>query len=83
MSKNYIGFVNDHSGSMGGLAEAAITCATKPTKSPIPKTPKVNQVFFETREDARFYCRNQGISQTLIKDYGRDAANGRRWAVQA
>ena len=61
----------------------AVPVSTKPTKSPIPKTPKANQVFFETREDARFHCRNNGISQTLIKDYGRDAANGRRWAVQA
>ena len=61
----------------------AVPVSTTPTKSPIPKTPKVNQVFFETREDARFYCRNQGISQTMIKDYGRDAAKGRRWAVQA
>ena len=61
----------------------AVPVSTKPTKSPIPKTPKVNQVFFETREDARIHCRNQGISQTLIKDHGRDAANGRRWAIQA
>ena len=59
----------------------AVPVSTKPTKSPIPKTHKVNQVFFETREDARFHCRNHGISQTLIKDYGRDAANGRRWAI--
>lgn len=61
----------------------AVPVSNKPTKSPIPKTPKVNQVFFETREAARFHCRNNGISQTLIKDHGRDAANGRRWAIQA
>ena len=61
----------------------AVPVSTKPTKSPIPKTPKVNQVFFETREDARIHCRNQGISQTLIKDHGRDAAKGRRWGIQA
>jgi hypothetical protein len=50
----------------------------KPTKSPIPVTPRT--AYFETRDDARAYCRNSGISQTLIiNDKG--AAKGYRWSV--
>lgn len=50
----------------------------KPTKSPIPVTPRT--AYFETRDDARMYCRNEGISQTLIiNDKG--AAKGFRWSV--
>lgn len=50
----------------------------KPTKSPIPVTPRT--AYFETRDDARMYCRNQGISQTLIVN-DKAAAKGYRWMV--
>lgn len=50
----------------------------KPTKSPIPVTPRT--AYFETRDDARMYCRNEGISQTLIVN-DKSAAKGFRWMV--
>lgn len=50
----------------------------KPTKSPIPVTPRT--AYFETRDDARAYCRNEGISQTLIVN-DKGAAKGFRWSV--
>lgn len=50
----------------------------KPTKSPIPVTPRT--AYFETRDDARMYCRNEGISQTLIIN-DKAAAKGFRWSV--
>lgn len=50
----------------------------KPTKSPIPVTPRT--AYFETRDDARMYCRNEGISQTLIIN-DKTAAKGFRWSV--
>lgn len=50
----------------------------KPTKSPIPVTPRT--AYFETRDDARFWCRNEGISQTLIVN-DKSAAKGFRWMV--
>jgi hypothetical protein len=82
--KNYIGFINDHSGSMASLAKAAgpvelpkVTPTKKPTKSPIPKkakapTPSVNGgavKFFQSRDDARHYARAYGLSQRDLKDY--------------
>jgi hypothetical protein len=50
----------------------------KPTKSPIPVTPRTH--YFETREDARSFCRNEGVSQTLIVN-DKGAAKGCRWSV--
>lgn len=55
-----------------------VTPTNKPTKSPIPVTPRT--AYFETRDDARMYCRNEGISQTLIIN-DKAAAKGFRWSV--
>ncbi len=49
----------------------------KPTKSPIPVTPRT--VYFETRDDARMYCRNEGIPQTLIVND--KTTKSYRWSV--
>lgn len=50
----------------------------KPTKSPIPVTPRFE--YFETREEARAYCRANNISQTEIKN-DKNAPKGTRWSV--
>jgi hypothetical protein len=55
-----------------------VWCTNKPTKSPIPVTPRTH--YFETRDDARSFCRNEGISQTLIVN-DKGAAKGCRWSV--
>lgn len=42
--------------------------------------PAENTEYFETREEARFYCRNEGIDQTkIINDKG--APKGKQWSV--
>lgn len=56
----------------------AVAPTNKPTKSPIPVTPRT--YFFETRDDARAHCRNEGISQTLIVN-DKAAPKGKRWSV--
>jgi hypothetical protein len=50
----------------------------KPTKSPIPVTPR--NYFFETRDDARAHCRNHGLSQQEIQN-DKSAPKGKRWSV--
>lgn len=57
----------------------AVPVSNKPTKSPIAPTPKV--MYFDTREDARNYCRANGFDQTRIKDNGKGGAKNRRWAI--
>lgn len=54
----------------------AVPVSTKPTPSPIAKTPPVdNYHYFITRESARNYCRSRGIPLTSIE------RDGRRWKV--
>ena len=57
----------------------AVTPTNKPTKSPVPVTPRV--LYFATREDARNYCRAYDIDQTRIKDNGKGSIKRRRWTV--
>lgn len=57
----------------------AVPVSVKPTKSPVPVTPRV--LHFETREDARNHCRANGIDQTRIKDNGKGSMKGRRWSI--
>lgn len=66
--KNYISFVNDHSGS------------TAPTKSPIPVKPRF--IYFETRDEARRHVNNHPkLMQSDIVNQGKNAPKGKRWAV--
>lgn len=57
----------------------AVAPTNKPTKSPVPVTPRVLR--FETREEARNHCRANGIDQTRIKDNGKGSVKGTRWTV--
>jgi hypothetical protein len=50
----------------------------KPTKSPIPVTPRFE--FFDTREEARAFCNLHGIKQSEILK-NPTAIKGRRWLV--
>lgn len=50
----------------------------KPTKSPIPVTPR--WAYFETRDDARSHCRAHNLSQQEIQN-DKHAPKGKRWSV--
>jgi len=50
----------------------------KPTKSPIPVTPRYS--YFDTREEARTYCRDNGVSQQEIEN-DKTAPKGKRWFI--
>lgn len=56
----------------------AVAPTNKPTKSPIPVTPRV--VFFNTREEARNYCRSYSKDQQLIQN-DKTAPKGKRWFI--
>lgn len=113
--KNYVAFIEDHSGSMSGLAQhalidsnanmAAIANAasavpvlpavvgrTKPTPSPVPKAPVVQQPnvkWFAKRDDARDYARiHGGVVQGELRQFEQNVhtpqprgPNGERWFV--
>ena len=74
--KNYIGFVNDHSGSMDQLPPVPVS--NKPTKSPVPVTPRFE--FFATREEARRFCGDYGIRQSEILN-NPTGHKDKRWLV--
>ena len=56
----------------------AVAPTNKPTKSPIPVTPR--HYFFDTRDEARTFCRAEGISQQEIQN-DKSAPKGKRWSV--
>lgn len=75
--KNYIGFINGHSGSMRSISRA-VPLSTAPTKSPIPVTARFQ--YFETREDARTHCASVGkLQREIQKNPG--GVKERRWFV--
>lgn len=56
----------------------AVPVSNAPTKSPIPVTPRVQTVFFMTREEARQEAQAQGKSPI---DLGKTAPKGKRWTI--
>lgn len=56
----------------------AVTPTNKPTPSPLKPTPR--HTYFDTREDARRHCRNEGIDQTKIVN-DKAAPKGKRWYI--
>lgn len=60
----------------------AVPVSTTPTKSPIPVSKKAPAMhYFETRDEARFFCRNEGRPQTDIQGPFKDAVKHKRWQV--
>lgn len=56
----------------------AVPVSNAPTKSPIPVTPRVQTIFFMTREEARQGAQAQGKSPI---DMGKTAPKGKRWTI--
>lgn len=56
----------------------AVPVSNGPTKSPIPVTPRMQTVFFKTREEARQEAQAQGKSPV---DLGSTAPKGKRWTI--
>jgi hypothetical protein len=61
----------------------AVPVSTKPTPSPIPPAKKERaKKYFETRQEAREYCRKNGNTlKDACKDIGGHGPNGERWFV--
>ena len=59
----------------------AVPVSNTPTKSPIPVTPRTKTYYFTTRDEARVFCRNEGISQKDIQDNGKGVRKDQRWSV--
>lgn len=57
----------------------AVPTSNRPTKSPIPVTPKYQ--YFETREEARIFCNNEGIVQKEIQKNLAAIRKEHRWMV--
>lgn len=76
----------------GPVVLPKVTPTNKPTKSPIPKKPKVQEPsvngkrvqFFESRTEARYFARSEGLSQKDLNDYPNAVVinpQGLRWFV--